>query len=99
MPSRLERRFEYYTADLRGFAPKYSDHFGCPLCYRVFKRVENLGKLVAEEHVVSRQFGGRIVTLTCRSCNSEHGAKLGAHLVQRVRIEASKRPMRTRFKV
>jgi hypothetical protein len=99
MPSRLERLFEYYAADLRRFAPKYSDHFGCPLCYRVFKKVDNLGELVAEEHVVSKQLGGRIVTLTCRSCNSEHGTKLDAHLVQRVRIEANKRPMRTRFKM
>jgi hypothetical protein len=99
MPSRLERLFDYYAADLRRFAPKYTEHFGCPLCCRVFKKVDKLRDIVAEEHVVPGQLGGRIVTLTCRSCNSEHGAKLDAHLVQRVRIEANKRPMRTRFKM
>lgn len=99
MPSRLEHLFDVYAADLKRFAPQWSDHFGCPLCLKVLKRVANLRNIVAEEHVVPKQLGGRIVTLTCRKCNSEHGAKLDAHLVQRVRIEANARPMKVRFKM
>lgn len=99
MPSRLERLFEFYAADLRRFAPELSDHFGCPLCLRAFKKVDNLGEIVAEEHVVSRQLGGRIVTLTCRKCNSDDGSKLDAHLIQRVRLEANKRPLKGRLRI
>jgi hypothetical protein len=99
MPSRLERLFDYHAADLHRLAPKYGEHFGCPLCCRVFKRVADLRDIVAEEHVVSRKLGGRIVTLTCRTCNSEHGTELDAHLVQRVHIEANKVPMRARVKM
>ncbi len=99
MSSRLERLFDYYAADLERFAPKYGGHFACPLCCRVFKKAEKLREIVAEEHAVPSQLGGRVVTLTCRGCNSHGGATLDAHLIQRVRIEANKLPMRTRFKI
>lgn len=99
MASRLDRLFGYYAADLHRLAPKHNDHFGCPLCCRVFERAADLGDIVAEEHVLSRRLGGRIVTLTCRDCNNRHGTELDAHLVQRVLVEAKKVPIRTRVKI
>ena len=99
MPSRIQRLVDRYSADLQRFAPDWRQHFACPLCCRVFAIAPDVRDTLAEEHILSRQLGGRIVTLTCRACNSQHGAKLDAHLVQRVRIEANKRPMKVRFKM
>ena len=45
------------------------------------------------------KLGGRQVTLTCRRCNNDAGSKLESHLVQRVLVEAHKRPVKTRIEV
>lgn len=99
MSQRLERLFDYYAGDLRRFAPKFANHFGCPLCHRALEKVSALEDVVAEEHIVPEQLGSRMITVTCRQCNSQDGGKLDAHLIQRVLLEARKRPAKIRMKV
>lgn len=65
----------------------------CPLCLRLIAPGASLADQVAEEHVVPEALGGRLTTLTCRQCNNSAGAELEAHLVQRVLIDARKRPV------
>ena len=88
---RLERLFEFYATDLSRYAPEAAGKFWCPLCHRVISRVPDLRDVVSEEHIVPEALGGRLVTLTCRGCNNEHGTSLDAHLVQRGRLEAKKK--------
>ena len=99
MASRLERLFDLYSRDLERYAPSLKECFGCPICLRGFRKVRRLGDVVGEEHIVPEALGGRLITLTCRQCNSDHGAKLDAHLVQRVLVEANRIPVRVRMKM
>ena len=82
-----------YAADLKRFSSALDGQFACPLCLRVIAPGASLADQVAEEHVVPETLGGRLTTLTCRQCNNSAGAELEAHLVQRVLIDARKRPV------
>src|SRR5437868_1137324 len=95
----LEGLFDRYAADLKRFAPALAEQFGCPLCLKAFPHSEPLGEVVSEEHVVPGALGGRITTLTCKRCNNEMGSKLESHLVQRVLVEARKRPLKVTYRV
>ena len=99
MPSKLERLFTVYSADLERYAPRFKGHFGCPLCYRVLQRATPLQDIVAEEHIVPEQLGGRLVTLTCRRCNNEQGSELDAHLIRRVRAETGRYRLPARVRI
>lgn len=99
MSSKLQNLFDLYSADLARLAPEYTDRFGCPLCHRLIERCPKLGDAVSEEHIVPRKLGGRLTTLTCRSCNSNYGSTLDAHLIQHVRVESRKRPIKARVQV
>ena len=99
MTAKLESLFRVYASDLARFAPELTDRFGCPLCYRVIGQTTDLREVVAEEHIVPRKLGGRIVTLTCRKCNSGHGSALDAHLIQRVKVETRRLPLRARMRI
>jgi hypothetical protein len=96
---RLQRLFDRYAGDLERFAPTLRGQFGCPICFTAIRRSVPLREVVAEEHVIPRSLGGRITTLTCKRCNNEAGTTLEAHLVQRVLLEARKRPPRTTVKI
>lgn len=92
--ARLEALFDLYAADLKRFAPTLAGQFGCPLCLAPIPRSVPLRNVVAEEHVIPSALGGRITTLTCRRCNNDlGGSQLESHLVQRVLVEACKRPI------
>ena len=41
------------------------------------------------EHITPESLGGKVVTLSCKSCNSTHGSRLDSHLVQMVRSQDS----------
>lgn len=99
MPTRVERLFSLYSSDLERYAPEWKGHFGCPLCYKVFKRATPLRDLIAEEHIVPQKLGGRLVTLTCRKCNNQQGSELEAHLVQRVRVETGRHAVPSRVRI
>lgn len=99
MTTRIEQLFDAYSSDLERYAPALKGHFGCPICMRAFGRVPDLRKVVAEEHVVPRALGGRLVTLTCRPCNNSAGSELESHLVQRVRVDNGQIPAAVRMQV
>lgn len=96
----LEGLFDLYSADLSRFEPDLAGKFRCPVCFSVIPRSEPLRAVVAEEHVFSEALGGRLTTLTCRPCNNDKGgSELESHLVQRVLVEARKRPLRVRYQM
>jgi hypothetical protein len=97
--SRLDRLFDLYSSDLRRLDRQYADQFLCPLCLGLVKRVPKLGDVVAVEHIVPRALGGRLLTLTCRNCNSDHGTTLDAHLVRRVRVESGEHAVSVRVSI
>jgi hypothetical protein len=96
---KLERLFSFYSADLERHAPRLRGCFACPLCYKVIQHTSPLRDVVAEEHIVPSELGGRLVTLTCRRCNNDQGSKLDAHLIQRVRVETGRYPLSARLQV
>ena len=81
---RKERLFDCYAANLSACRREYTESFACPLCLRLFDRGALAACDVTEEHVVPHSLGGRVVTLTCRDCNSEAGSRLESHLVRRL---------------
>lgn len=93
----LETLFDLYAGDLSRFEPALAGQFRCPLCFSVIPRSEPLRNVVGEEHVVPGALGGRITTLTCKRCNNNQGSELESHLVQRVLVEANKRPVDVAF--
>jgi hypothetical protein len=82
--SRKERLFDCYAANLSAVRPEYVDSFACPVCLRLLNRERLATGEITEEHVIPRSLGGRIVTLTCRECNSTAGHSLESHLVRRL---------------
>lgn len=84
--NRLTRLFEAYALNLAACAPHLRDTFGCPLCLREFTRNEFESGALTEEHILSRRLGGRLITLTCKDCNSSGGAELDVHLVNEFRF-------------
>lgn len=59
----------------------------CPLCLGVFSaEALSLGELLPE-HVPPGALGGRVRTLTCKTCNHIHGAKFEGPLAERLRYE------------
>jgi hypothetical protein len=103
-PSRKERLFECYAANLSALLPEHTDAFACPVCLRVLDRKALAMGEITEEHVVPRSLGGQIVTLTCRDCNSTAGHRLESHLVRRLQQEdfiagTSVKPLRVRASI
>ena len=99
MAGRLQRLFDLYSQDLERLAPALRGRFGCPICFAAFPRSEPLREVVAEEHVVPETLGGKFTTLTCRRCNNQAGTSLEAHLVQRVLVEARRRPAKASVQI
>jgi hypothetical protein len=99
-----ERLFEDYSRNLSFYHPPLEHTFLCPLCLQPFnKNAIQSGKLTIE-HIIPAGIGGKLVTLTCKECNSESGHRLDAHLVQRMRVEdilagKSDLPLRIRINV
>lgn len=83
--NRLAQLFEAYAANLSVCAPSLKNTFVCPLCLRRFTRDSLKARALTEEHVISRKLGGRLVTLTCKGCNSADGAELDSNLVNEFR--------------
>jgi len=82
--SRKERLFECYAANLSALRPEYVDAFACPVCLRLLDREGLATGEITEDHIVPSSLRGRLVTLTCRDCNSEAGYSLESHLVRRL---------------
>ena len=89
--SRNLQEFIHSHEHLRQYSRSLEDCFLCPLCLKQFGRVPNLSEIVAREHIIPRSLGGRLVTLTCKSCNNSDGTRIESDLVQRVLLDARKR--------
>ncbi len=63
----------------------------CPLCLQVYSEdaIDLEEPELTEEHIIPESLGGKLVTLSCKSCNSTYGSKLDSHLVQMVRSQDS----------
>ncbi len=82
---RLTRYFEAYASNLSFFIPSLRNVFACPLCLRGFNPDALESEGLTEEHVISRELGGKLITLTCKDCNSRGGADLDVHLANEFR--------------
>ena len=104
--ARTHRMFAELSADLAKITPNYPVQVGCPLCLRTFTEdaIDLEEPELTEEHIIPEELGGKIVTLTCKTCNNVHGAKIDAHLIQMMRSRDTmegfgKRPFRGSIKV
>jgi hypothetical protein len=63
----------------------------CPLCLQAYSEdaIDLEEPELTEEHIIPESLGGKLVTLSCKSCNSTHGSKLDSHLVQMMRSQDS----------
>lgn len=59
----------------------------CPLCWRFFSRDAITSGEITLEHIIPLSIGGRLTTLTCKTCNNVSGTLLDAHLVERLHAE------------
>ena len=101
---RKEHLFDCYAANLSALRPQFSDAFACPVCLRLLRREGLAAGDITGEHVVPSSLGGRVVTLTCRDCNSEAGYRLESHLIRRLERDdfiagVSERPSRVRVSI
>ena len=84
---RVHHIFSRLTLDLVRFTPDYPRQILCPLCLtpHAEEALDLAEPLLTEEHVIPGELGGRIVTLSCKRCNSTHGAKIDHHLIELLR--------------
>lgn len=90
---RTRRWFEHGADALSRVVPGIGHGYCCPFCLRLVPSLDHL----SEEHVPPENIGGRPLVLTCRDCNSRHGAQLDHHIGTRRAIQEvfeGKRPVR-----
>jgi hypothetical protein len=89
----MHRRFASLTADLAQVTGDFPQKMLCPLCLTPIPEewIDSEEPRITEEHIIPEMLGGRppFVTLTCKDCNSTHGAKLDSHLIQMIRAHDS----------
>jgi hypothetical protein len=83
--NRLARLFEAYASNLSICDPALQNVIACPLCLRKFTLDALESKILTEEHIISRELGGKLVTLTCKECNSSDGSELDSNLINEFR--------------
>ncbi len=83
--------FAELSEDLGRMTTNSSNSVLCPLCLQAYSEdaIDLEEPELTEEHIIPESLGGKLVTLSCKSCNSTHGSKLDAHLVQMVRSQNS----------
>lgn len=81
--SRLAARFKF-EANRLAVAEGRSEALvvRCPICLVSLGWDDLLAGRITIEHPIPRKVGGRMVTITCRSCNNEQGSKLDKHVVE-----------------
>src|SRR5580704_534448 len=74
---RVHRTFDRLARDHARVTPDYPGQILCPLCLTPYGEdaLDLDDPLLTEEHVIPGELGGRIVTLSCKSCNNTHGTK------------------------
>jgi len=83
--------FARLSAEIATLKPELTGAVLCPLCLAAFDGEALASGALTEEHIIPSSLGGRVVTLTCKSCNNVQGSKIDAHLVNMVRSHASLR--------
>lgn len=66
--------------DLR-VSPDFDDMVFCPLCLKPYATSAN-DKTLSLEHAPPKKLGGKIVALTCQSCNNRHGSAFEGKLLE-----------------
>ena len=72
------------AAALTAFEGKYSNVVICPLCLKEFAEA-NIDQL-SRDHVAPQALGGKIFTITCRSCNNKFGTYTENDLLKPFRL-------------
>lgn len=60
--------------------PSPDNLFLCPICFKYFPEEAVDANLISLEHVPPKAVGGKVRTLTCRTCNNEAGTRLDSKL-------------------
>lgn len=87
-----EEIFKKYKANLNLLAENglvsmaHRDVYVCPICLQPYLDFngENQNPLT-EEHTPPESLGGKVTTLTCKSCNNTAGTQFESHLIKRLR--------------
>lgn len=91
--SRAEKLFDLYANNLSIIKkdariqvnPDIPDIVFCPLCadakWYFFTRDDLKTRKITEEHVPPQKLGGKVRTLTCKSCNNNQGSQLEKQLM------------------
>jgi hypothetical protein len=69
-------QIQYAGAD--GWAPANDEVYACPLCLRPFGLDALASGELTKEHAPPEWFKGRVIALTCRTCNNEAGRHFDA---------------------
>ena len=85
--NRLNKIFESYSLNLSKIVPSHFRKYACPLCLNLFTQDAIDNNLLTEEHIISRKLGGKLITLTCKDCNSRDGSDLDANLINEFRAK------------
>lgn len=63
--------------------PPVGDYYACPCCLTAYGRPALEAGVFTDEHVPPRTAGGKVLVLTCGTCNHESGSQLDAHADRR----------------
>lgn len=70
--TRKEFIFKEGAAALRALGVS-GDYYACPICLMLCNREQLKAGNLTEEHVPARSQGGKVIILTCRTCNNQAG--------------------------
>jgi len=88
---KAHRIFAKLSRDLARVTNDLPNKILCPLCLASMpeEAIDLEEPMVTEEHIIPRNLGGTVTTLTCKRCNNNHGSALESHLIQMVRSNDS----------
>lgn len=79
--ARTRKLFTVTANRLTAIRPDIRDEVRCPLCLGHFSRDAIDDGRISLEHPIPSALGGTHLTLTCRTCNNEHGYAFDKNLV------------------
>lgn len=96
--------FDCFSKNLAYIDSAYNGLYACPICLHLFNKSHLGNEFLTLEHIIPKQLGGKIVTLTCKSCNNESGTKIDDHLIKKIRSDEvmsgkSLRPLKSEIKI
>lgn len=76
--------FDCFSNNLELVDSSYKGLYRCPICLKLFKKADLENNVLTVEHIIPEKLGGKIFTLTCKTCNSECGTYLDVHLINKI---------------